>query len=404
MRESLSNRKIDFPHINDESFYISEGSKSLLIQTFLFTIFVEVLLIYPLMRKIIHIDMDAFFASIEQRDNKEYRGKPLAVGYAGPRGVVAAASYEARKYGVRSAMSSKSALRKCPHLLFVPTRFEAYKEVSRQIMEIFHQYTDLVEPLSLDEAFLDVTENHFGIASATKIAQEIKQKIYNRTQLTASAGVSYNKFLAKIASDYNKPNGLFIIRPKDGERFVENLKIENFFGIGKVTAKRMHQLGIKTGLDLKAKSKQDLVSIFGKTGNMYYLNARGIDERPVEPDRERKSLGAENTFEEDIDNFDKAAIELDIIAKDLAERIKKRNFTARTVTLKVKYANFKTVSRSKTFLNEIISFDDLYTIGLELLKEIDLSPKIRLLGLTVKKSESYSTFVNGLQLRLEFKD
>lgn len=356
------------------------------------------------MRKIIHIDMDAFFASIEQRDNEEYRGKPLAVGYAGPRGVVAAASYEARRYGVRSAMSSKAALRRCPHLLFVPTRFEAYKEVSKQIMEIFHQYTDFVEPLSLDEAFLDVTENHFGITSATQIAQEIKQKIYERTQLTASAGVSYNKFLAKIASDYNKPNGLFIISPKDGERFVEELKIENFFGIGKVTAKRMHQMGIKTGLDLKAKSKQDLVSIFGKAGNMYYLNARGIDNRPVEPERERKSLGAENTFEEDIDNFDKAAKELDIIAKDLAERIKKRNFAARTVTLKVKYADFKTISKSKTFLREITTFEDLYTIGLELLKEVDLSLKVRLLGLTVKKNETVSFFGDTMQLRLDFKD
>lgn len=356
------------------------------------------------MRKIIHIDMDAFFASIEQRDNEEYRGKPLAVGYAGPRGVVAAASYEARKYGVRSAMSSKAALRRCPHLLFVPSRFEAYKEVSRQIMEIFHQYTDLVEPLSLDEAFLDVTNNHFGISSATQIAQEIKQKIYEQTQLTASAGVSYNKFLAKIASDYNKPNGLFIIRPKDGERFVEELNIENFFGIGKVTAKRMHQMGIKTGFDLKAKSKQDLISIFGKTGNMYYLNARGIDNRPVEPDRERKSLGTENTFEEDIDNFDKAATELDIIAKDLAERIKKRNFAARTVTLKIKYADFKTISKSKTFLREISSFEDLYTIGLELLKEVDFNLKVRLLGLTVKKNETDSTFAKELQLRLNFKD
>ena len=208
-----------------------------------------------IMRKIIHIDMDAFFASVEQRDHPEYRGKPLAVGYAGPRGVVSAASYEARRYGVRSAMASKTALRKCPQLIFVMPRFDAYKAVSMQIMDIFHEYTDLVEPLSLDEAFLDVTVNHPGIPTATQIAKEIKQKILETTGLTASAGVSYNKFLAKIASDYNKPNGLFVVKPKDAELFVEGLAIERFFGVGKVTAERMHLMGIKTGKDLKTSTK-----------------------------------------------------------------------------------------------------------------------------------------------------
>lgn len=226
--------------------------------------------------------MDAFFASIEQRDNADYKGKPLAVGYSGARGVVAAASYEARRYGVRSAMASTTALRKCPHLIFVMPRFEVYKSVSRQIMDIFHEYTDLVEPLSLDEAFLDVTENHKQMASATQIAQEIKQKIQETTGLTASAGVSFNKFLAKIASDYNKPNGLFVVKPKDAERFVETLSIEQFYGVGKVTAERMHRLGIKTGADLKQWSEQSLLTKFGKAGHSYYQNARAIDNRPVE--------------------------------------------------------------------------------------------------------------------------
>jgi len=233
------------------------------------------------MRKIIHIDMDAFFASIEQRDNPDYRGKPLAVGYPGARGVVAAASYEARQYGVRSAMASKTALRKCPHLIFVLPRFDVYKSVSRQIMDIFHEYTDLVEPLSLDEAFLDVTENFKQMASATQIAQEIKQKITDTVGLTASAGVSFNKFLAKIASDYKKPNGLFVVRPDEAERFVETLVVEQFYGVGKVTAERMHQLGIKTGADLKQWSEQNLVANFGKAGHVYYQNARAIDDSTV---------------------------------------------------------------------------------------------------------------------------
>ena len=249
-------------------------------------------------RKIIHIDMDAFYASIEQRDNPEYRGKPLAVGYGEKRGVVAAASYEARKYGVYSAMPS--ALRKCPNIIFAPPRFDVYRNVSNQIMQIFHEYTSLVEPLSLDEAFLDVSVNNKGTRSATLIAKEIKQKIYNRTHLTSSAGVSYNKFLAKIASDYRKPDGLFVIEPDKAEAFVEKLPIDKFFGVGKVTAKRMFELGIRTGYDLKQWSEIDLVREFGKAGISYWHFARGIDDREVESERVRKSLGAEVTFMDDL--------------------------------------------------------------------------------------------------------
>lgn len=355
------------------------------------------------MRKIIHIDMDAFYASIEQRDNPEYRGKPLAVGYSGDRGVVAAASYEARKYGVRSAMASKTAKRKCPHLIFVPARFNVYRSVSRQVMNIFLEYTDMVEPLSLDEAFLDVTENLKNIPYATQIAKEIKEKIFDTTGLTASAGVSYNKFLAKIASDYNKPNGLFIIKPKQAEKFVENLAIEQFFGVGKVTANRMHQLGIKTGYDLKQKSEEQLISIFGKAGHIYYLNARAIDEREVQPDRIRKSIGAENTFDRDIDSYNELAAELKEIAEDVTNRVKKRDFQGRTVTLKVKFADFKIITRSKTFFFVVNDYETLYNIGIELLKEVDITPRVRLLGLSIKNTD-HSNWSGPIQLSFDFKD
>jgi DNA polymerase-4 len=356
------------------------------------------------MRKIIHIDMDAFYASIEQRDNAAYRGKPLAVGYSGPRGVVAAASYEARRYSVRSAMASKTALRKCPHLIFVPARFDVYKSVSGQIMEIFHEYTDLVEPLSLDEAFLDVTENFKDISSATQIAQEIKQKIFETTNLTASAGVSFNKFLAKIASDQNKPDGLFIVKPKVAEQFVETLAIERFFGVGKVTAGLMHQLGIKTGWDLKQRSESELVSYFGKAGHIYYQNARAIDDRPVESHRIRKSISSETTFDRDIDNREELAIILDEVARDAFMDIDKRGFRGRTVTLKIKYADFKIITRSKTFPDYITNYDTFYKAGFELLQSVDLSPKVRLIGLGVKNSEENIGWHSAIQLRINFKD
>ncbi|MBD8389709.1 DNA polymerase IV [Dysgonomonas sp. BGC7] len=356
------------------------------------------------MRKIIHIDMDAFYASIEQRDNADYRGKPLAVGYAGPRGVVAAASYEARRYGVRSAMASKTALRKCPHLIFVPTRFDVYRSVSRQIMSIFHEYTDLVEPLSLDEAFLDVTENFMNISSATQIAQEIKQKIFETTGLTASAGVSFNKLLAKIASDQNKPNGLFVVKPKTAEKFIETLKVEQFFGVGKVTARRMHELGIYTGWDLKQRSEQELIGVFGKAGHIYYLNARAIDDRPVESERIRKSISSETTFDRDIDNVDELAVELDTVAKDAFEDIAKKRFSGRTITLKIKYADFKIITRSKTFSMPVSDYEMFYKTGFDLLKTVDLTPKVRLIGLGLKNNEDEINWSNAVQLRINFKD
>jgi len=355
-------------------------------------------------RKIIHIDMDAFYASIEQRDNEEFRGKPLAVGYSGDRGVVAAASYEARKYGVRSAMASKTALRKCPHLIFTRARFDVYKSVSRQIMDIFLEYTDLVEPLSLDEAFLDVTENHKGILYATQIAKEIKKKILEQTGLTASAGVSYNKFLAKIASDYKKPDGLFIIKPKDAELFVENLPIEQFFGVGKVTAQKMHELGIKNGLDLKKKTEEQLVGIFGKAGHIYYENARAIDDRIVNPNRIRKSVGAENTFDRDIDTYEELGKELSDIAEDVIRRITKNSFKGRTITLKAKYADFKIVTRSRTLPDAVVTYETLYGIGSELLHELDISGKIRLLGLSIKNADIEENWVDAVQLRINFDE
>ena len=346
--------------------------------------------------------MDAFFASIEQRDNADYKGKPLAVGYAGARGVVAAASYEARRYGVRSAMASKTALRKCPHLIFVMPRFEVYKLVSRQIMEIFHEYTDLVEPLSLDEAFLDVTENHKQMASATQIAQEIKQKITDAVGLTASAGVSFNKFLAKIASDYNKPNGLFVVKPKDAERFVETLAIEQFFGVGKVTAERMHQLGIKTGADLKQWSEQGLVANFGKAGHMYYQNARAIDNRSVESQRIRKSVSSETTFAIDIDRFEEIVPELEKLTHEVIDYVNKKDFKGRTVSLKIKFSDFKIISRSKTFTTPISDYETLFKTGMELLSMVDLSPKIRLIGIGIKNNEEELSWADAIQLRIRF--
>ena len=352
--------------------------------------------------------MDAFYASIEQRDNPEYRGKPLAVGYGGKRGVVAAASYEARKYGVRSAMPSVTALRKCPHLIFVMPRFEVYKAVSSQIMQIFREYTDKVEPLSLDEAFLDVTENKKEIEIATQIAKEIKQKIYQQTRLTASAGVSYNKFLAKIASDYNKPNGLYVITPEKAERFLEKLSIEKFFGVGKVTAQRMHELGIKNGFDLKQYDEAELVRHFGKMGSMYYQFVRGIDEREVESEYVRKSLGTEETFAEDLYEMVDLLRALDDIAKEVHRRADKRNFLAKTLTLKIKYADFTVITRSKTVEYYLRTYDHLFDLGKELLLQVDdiEDRKIRLMGLTLKNAESDTTLLANLpvQLTLDFKD
>ena len=335
-------------------------------------------------RKIIHVDMDAFYASVEQRDNPELRGKPVAVGYGQARGVVAAASYEARKFGVYSAMPSVTAKRKCPDLIFVPPRFDVYKSVSRQIHEIFAQHTKIIEPLSLDEAYLDVTENIQGIASATHIAEDIRAKIRAQTSLTASAGISYNKFLAKLASDHRKPDGLFVITPAMGLAFAETLAIKKFHGVGPATASKMHQLGIETGLDLKAKTLSFLQHHFGKAGKYYYWIARGVDERQVSPDRVRKSIGAETTFAQDIHDRDAARSELKPLIDKIWQHCTKSGIRAKTVTLKVKYADFQQVTRSRTSDAPLSTQATLEKISFDLLNLIFLSAKgVRLLGVSL---------------------
>ncbi|WP_338812135.1 DNA polymerase IV [Bernardetia sp. Wsw4-3y2] len=359
------------------------------------------------LRKIIHIDMDAFFASVEQRDNPELKGKPVAVGGDGKRGVVAAASYEARKYGVYSAMSSKIALQKCPHLIFVRPRFEVYREVSLQIREIFSKYTDLIEPLSLDEAYLDVTQNKKQFPSATLLARQIKEEIKAKTQLTASAGISFNKFLAKIASDFNKPNGLFTIVPADSSMFIDELPIKKFHGIGKVTAKKMHQLGIYTGKDLKKWQKNDLLKHFGKAGGFYFHIAQGQDYRPVNPNRIRKSIGAERTFSEDLFEENEMIEALQKITQKLSPLLLDRNIQGRTLTLKIKYADFKQITRSQTSLEGLQTEEDLAKIYIPLLRSIfPLKIGVRLLGLQVSNLSSQSKTETsnkiGMQLTLSF--
>lgn len=355
-----------------------------------------------MIRKVIHIDMDAFYASIEQRDNPEFRGKPVVVGYSGARGVVAAASYEARKFGIRSAMPSQTALKKCPHIIFTPPRFTVYEAVSDQIHTIFHEYTDLVEPLSLDEAFLDVTINKKNIPSATLIAKEIKARIKYVTGLTASAGISNNKFLAKIASDYNKPDGLFTVKPDEAELFVEGLKIERFFGVGKVTATKMHTMGIYTGADLKKYSEEELCIHFGKAGYYYYRYARGIDNREVEAERIRKSVGAENTFSEDIGDIKQLSEELCEIRDTLWERIEENEFFGRTLTLKVKYEDFQQITRSTTSIHPFADIDIITEQSEILLRSIDLTrKKVRLLGLSV--SNAIIENPSYIQLEIPFR-
>lgn len=335
-------------------------------------------------RKIIHIDMDAFFASVEQRDAPELRGKPVAVGYARARGVVAAASYEARKFGVYSAMPSVTAQRKCPALIFLPPRFEVYKAVSLQIRSIFVQYTPIIEPLSLDEAYLDVTENLPGIASAMQIAEEIRAKIREVTGLTASAGISYNKFLAKLASDYRKPDGQFVITPKMGETFVEALPVKKFRGVGPATAAKMNRFGIETGLDLKGQTLPFLQQNFGKTGPYYYWIARGVDERPVRADRLRKSIGAENTFLNDLSSFEAARDALQPIIEKVWRACERTKSQGRTVTLKVKFADFEQITRSRTSAAPVMSQTELEQFSVILLETIfPVAKGIRLLGVSL---------------------
>jgi len=340
------------------------------------------------MRKIIHIDMDAFFASVEQLDNPALRGKPVAVGGSGERSVVAAASYEARKFGVRSAMPSVVAKRLCPDLIFVKHNFTRYTEVSANIHEIFRAYTDLIEPLSIDEAFLDVTKDKKNIGSATVIAGKIRNEIKARTGLTASAGISVNKFLAKIASDINKPDGMFLIRPEEAEEFIEELAVEKFYGIGKVTAQKMHKLGIHKGSDLKKWDLVALVRNFGKAGVFFYDIVRGIDERPVEPDQERKSVGTELTYEKDLTTRFEIIAELYKLEKELMERLEHSETTGRTITLKVKFSDFRQITRSKTLQNYIRDFETLHKEVSGIRKSLKLEgSRIRLLGLSISNME-----------------
>jgi len=336
-------------------------------------------------RKIIHIDMDAFYASVEQRDNPELRGKPLVVGGSPQgRGVVATASYEARKYGIHSAMPARQAIQLCPHAVFVRPRFDAYKDVSNKIREIFQRYTDLIEPLSLDEAYLDVTVDKLGIGSALEIAEQIKSAIKDELQLTASAGVSINKFVAKIASDINKPDGLKFIGPSSIESFMEKLPVEKFHGVGKVTAEKMKQMGLHTGADLKRLSEETLVYRFGKTGHFYYNIVRGIDNRPVQPHRETKSLAAEDTFSYDLTEIQDMELKLEELAEIVHERLKKKNLSGRTITLKIKYSDFKQITRNRSFADPVGDLKTIVDTAKSLLMSTEpMGHKIRLLGISL---------------------
>jgi DNA polymerase-4 len=332
-------------------------------------------------RKIIHVDMDAFYASVEQRDDPSLKGKPVAVG-GGHRGVVMAASYEARKYGVRSAMPSVTAKRLCPDLIFVKTRFDVYRAVSQQIRAIFLDYTDLVEPLSLDEAYLDVTEDRLSLGSARAVAEDIRRRIREETRLTASAGVSYCKFIAKLASDYRKPDGLTVITPERGPEFVASLPVARFHGVGPVTAKKMEKLGILTGADLREWSLPALEAQFGSSGSWYHRICRGIDEREVKPDRPYKSVSAERTFDEDLRDPDRLAAELERIAGYAWERVSRAEVAGRTVTLKVKFGDFTLITRSKSFGSAVPDESAFKAAGQALLSALHPLPKgIRLLGL-----------------------
>ena len=350
--------------------------------------------------------MDAFYASVEQRDFPEYRGKPVVVGGSPQgRGVVAAASYEARKFGIHSAMPASRAVKLCPRAVFVKPRFDVYKDVSNQIREIFFEYTDLVEPLSLDEAYLDVTENHKNNPSATLIARDIKKKIKVNTGLTASAGVAANKFLAKIASDLDKPDGLSVITPKKAQDFIEKLEIGKFYGVGRATKSKMESLGIKTGADLKNWNEVDLVKHFGKSGHHYYRIARGIDLREVKPDRIRKSIGKERTFSEDISDLEWIRDFLDQLAEKIARSMKKLNAAGKTITLKVRYENFETVTRSHTLNYYTDQAEDLARISKRLLEETDAGVReVRLLGISVSSLNLAEGGVIGEQLEIPFRE
>jgi len=354
------------------------------------------------LRKIIHIDMDAFYASIEQRDFPEYRGKPIVVGGSpeGRGGVVATASYEARKFGIRSAMPSKRALQLCPDAIFVRPRFDVYKEVSRRIREIFHRYTDLIEPLSLDEAFLDVTQDKLQIGSAIEVAKLIKQAIKDELRLTASAGVSVNKFVAKIASDMQKPDGLTFIGPSAIEDFMEKLPVEKFFGVGKVTADKMKRMGLHTGADLKKLTEADLTQHFGKPGRFYYRIVRGIDDRPVEPHRETKSLSAEDTFPYDLTTLEEMYAELDKLSLTVHNRLVKYNLKGRTITLKVKYSDFRQITRNLSLSYPVNDVATIQATARQLMTAAFYEDnKVRLLGIGLSNFGELLPPANG-QLEL----
>lgn len=353
-------------------------------------------------RKIIHIDMDAFYASVEQMDNPELRGKPIAVGGAENRGVVSAASYEARKFGVRSAISGFLAKKNCPELIFVRPRFDRYKEISKQIHKIFREYTDLVEPLSLDEAYLDVTKNKKGNPSASLLAQEIRARIFNEVGLTASAGISVNKFVAKIASDYNKPNGQKTVNPDEVISFLEQLPIQKFYGVGKVTAEKMFQLGIFTGLDLKGKSVEFLEKHFGKSGGFYYNVVRGIHNSEVKSNRITKSVAAEHTFDINLSSEIFMLEKLERIALELERRLKKHQISGKTITLKIKYSDFTQQTRSKTMPYFISDKALIYETVKELLYQEKMKDSVRLLGISLSNLNTEIKKTVVVQLKFDF--
>ena len=373
---------------------------------FFFSIFVSMSNEHWKHKKIIHVDMDAFYASIEQLDNPELKGKPVAVGGGQERGVVAAASYEARRFGVRSAMSGQLAKKKCPNLIFVKPRFDRYKEISEKIRAIFYDYTDLVEPLSLDEAYLDVTHNKKGNPSASLIAKEIRERIAVTLNLNASAGISVNKFVAKIASDINKPNGQKTIPPEDVLEFLEELPIEKFFGIGKVTAAKMYNLGIFTGRDLKAKSEEFLTAHFKKSGAHYYKIVRGVQESEVKPNRLRKSVAAEHTFRKNLTSEIFMLERLDGIAEEVSKRLKKSKVSGKTITLKIKYSDFKTQTRSKTLPYFVHQKEVIFETVKQLLFQEKTENSVRLLGISVSNLNIYSMSASEepitVQLKFEF--
>ena len=353
-------------------------------------------------RKIIHVDMDAFYASVEQMDNPSLRGKPIAVGGSENRGVVAAASYEARKFGVRSAISGVLAKKNCPELIFVKPRFDRYKEISRKIQKIFLEYTDLVEPLSLDEAYLDVTINKKGNPSASLLAQEIRQRIFNEIGLTASAGISVNKFVAKIASDYNKPNGQKTVNPDEVVSFLEELPIRKFYGVGKVTTEKMYQLGIFTGLELKSKSLEFLEKHFGKSGSFYYNVVRGIHNSEVKSDRITKSVAAEHTFDVNLSSEIFMIEKLDVIAVALEKRLKKHHVAGKTITLKIKYSDFTQQTRSKTLPYFISDKALILEIVKELLYQERMKDSVRLLGISLSNLNTEEKKFVVVQLKFDF--